>query len=213
MARAYILVFLRQFKIYFIMFEQFISFFKRKILRDNQVRWNYKYAKGDWEGLKNPALNNRLLPAIHYIKSLKPQADILEIGCGEGVFQQMLGVDNYQSFEGTDISDWAINQAQAFANAQTVFIAADMEIYLPQKPKYDVIVITDSVYYSAKPLQLLKRYQSYLQPDGIFIITMNAYKHSDKVWQKIEEHYRPRYQEVVANTFGKWTCKVYPLQN
>lgn len=191
------------------MLTSLISFFQRKILRNNQARWNYKYAKGDWEGLKNPELNNRLLPAIDFLKTLKSNAIILEIGCGEGVFQQLLGKENYQYFEGTDISDWAIEQAQPFADYKTIFIAGDMEVYQPRQEKYDAIVITDSVYYSKKPLQLLQRYENYLKSDGIFIITMNNYKHSSRVWSEIEQRYSPLNQRTESNKFGTWVCKVY----
>lgn len=190
-----------------------ISFFRRKVLRNNQDRWNYKYAKGDWEGLKNPELNNRLLPAIEFLKTLKPKAEVLEIGCGEGVFQQMLGNENYQYFEGTDISDWAIQQAQQFADDKTFFWTGDMEVYQPCKEKYDAVVITDSVYYSKKPLQLLQRYENYLKLDGIFIITMNNYKHSERVWLEIEMAYQPNSQRTESNKFGTWVCKVYELKS
>jgi 2-polyprenyl-3-methyl-5-hydroxy-6-metoxy-1,4-benzoquinol methylase len=193
------------------MLTSLISFFRRKILRNNQARWNYKYAKGDWEGLKNPELNNRLLPAINFLKALKSNASILEIGCGEGVFQQLLDKENYQYFEGTDISDWAIEQAQQFADANTIFIAGDMEIYQPRQEKYDAIVITDSVYYSKKPLQLLQRYENHLKSDGIFIITMNNYKHSARVWSEIEQRYSPINQRIESNKFGTWVCKVYQV--
>ncbi len=196
-----------------IMLTTIISFFRRKILRNNQDRWNYKYAKGDWEGLKNPELNNRLLPAIESLKTLKPNAEILEIGCGEGVFQQMLGNENYQYFEGTDISDWAIQQAQQFVDNKTFFWAGDMEVYQPRKEKYDAVVITDSIYYSKNPLQLLQRYQNYLKSDGIFIITMNTYKHSERVWREIEMGYRSDNQRTESNQFGTWVCKVYELKS
>lgn len=191
------------------MLSQLISFFRRKILRNNQDRWNYKYAKGDWEGLKNPVLNNRLEPAIHFLQTLKPNATILEIGCGEGVFQQMLDKQNYTYFEGTDISDWAIEKAQQYADEKTVFYAGDMEVYTPHKPKFDAIVITDSVYYSKKPLQLLKRYENYLNPDGLFIITMNNYKHSERVWSEISQGYHQLKEQAVTNQFGTWVCRVF----
>ncbi|MES2516753.1 MAG: methyltransferase domain-containing protein [Bacteroidota bacterium] len=195
------------------MLNQILSFFQRKILRNNQVRWNYKYARGDWEGLKNPTLNNRLIPASDFLQSLKPNAIILEIGCGEGVFQQILKDESYQFFEGTDISDWAINHALKYENEKTVFFAGDMETYLPQKEQYDAIVITDSIYYSKKPLNLLVRYEKYLKEDGIFIITMNDYKHSNEVWTTIEKRYLPSAQRTETNEFGTWVCKVYLMEN
>lgn len=189
------------------LFLKTISFIKRKILRINRERWNHQYAQGTWEGLKSEAEHERFMATVKLIAKWKPNADILEIGCGEAILQQKLEGVPYLSLTGVDLSDVAIARAQAYATERTRYVAADMEIYQPGN-QHDVIVFTESLYYSQHPVALLKRYQNYLKPNGFFIISMYNNKHIPAIWQAVESHFQVLDCIRTTNQRGSWDCKV-----
>lgn len=183
------------------------SFIKRKILRINSERWNHQYAKGTWEGLKSESEHERFMATVQLLAKWKPNGDILEIGCGEAILQQKLEGVPYSSLTGVDLSDVAIARAQVFATTLTRYVVADMEAYQPDN-QHDVIVFTESLYYSNHPIALLKRYQNYLKPDGLFIISMYNNKHIPPIWQAVESNFQVLDSIRTTNQQGSWDCKV-----
>lgn len=108
-----------------------ISFIKRKILRIEKSRWDYQYAKGNWEGLKSKEELERIYIARDLILKYNLKGNILEIGCGEGIFFNLIPTDAFSFFEGIDISEVAISKAPAAA--QVKFTTAYGNLYAPAK--------------------------------------------------------------------------------
>lgn len=183
------------------------SFIKRKILRVNRERWNHQYAQGKWEGLKSETEHERFMATVKLLAKWKPNADILEIGCGEAILQQKLEGVPYSSLTGVDLSDVAIARAQVFTNERTRYVAANMEHYHPDN-QYDTIIFTESLNYASNPKELLKRYQSYLKKDGVFIVSMYNSKHIPPIWQAIETQFQVLDSIRTTNQRGSWDCKV-----
>lgn len=190
-----------------------ISFFKRKVLRNNRDRWNHQYGKGLWDGLK--ALNEvaRFSVIVGYVKYLKPyQAgqgpEILEIGCGEGLLQQRLQSQNYTRFVGLDISDLAIQKAAADAgDNKCTYLVADMDVYEPTG-QFDLIIFNEVIYYSKHPLETLQRLATYLKPDGLLLVTINDHKHSANYWEAIKDGFTLVDETTTITSKGTCICKV-----
>ncbi|OIN58152.1 class I SAM-dependent methyltransferase [Arsenicibacter rosenii] len=186
-----------------------LSLIKRKVFRVNRDRWNYQYDKGLWHGLKALDELGRFSVVVGYIKFLKPdQPDILEIGCGEGLLQQRLQQQNYGRFVGLDISDRAIDAARADADPKCTYLVADMDRYTPEGT-FDMIVFSESVYYSKHILKTLQRYSQFLKPDGLFLITINQHKHSDTYWTEIMAGVQLVDETVVTTSKGVFDCRVF----
>ncbi|MFN8357001.1 MAG: class I SAM-dependent methyltransferase [Spirosomataceae bacterium] len=184
-----------------------LSFIKRKILRINRERWNYQYQKGNWDGLKNEMEHDRFMAIVQLTERWKPHGDLLEIGCGEALLQQKLTANSYNSLTGVDLSDVAIERAQVFANERTRYLVADMEVFKPDRV-FDAIIFTESLNYAKNPLSLLKRYQTYLKPDGVFIISMYDNKQIPQIWQSLAAAFEVIDALQTSNERGRWDCKV-----
>ena len=92
------------------MLKNIISFFRRKILRNNKDRWDFQYARGQWEGLKNEDELKRIFIAKELLMKFVLCGKILEIGCGEGIFFEKISAEDYNFYEGIDISEVAIQK-------------------------------------------------------------------------------------------------------
>jgi 2-polyprenyl-3-methyl-5-hydroxy-6-metoxy-1,4-benzoquinol methylase len=96
-----------------------------------------------------------------YLQYLKPGGSVLDVGCGEGLLQQRLGLSGYSKYVGIDISETAINEASSRQDEKTSFICADAVTYTPNE-LFDVIVFNEALYYFDEPLKMVGKYIQYL---------------------------------------------------
>ncbi len=191
--------------------QSIISFIKRKILRDPRERWNYQFATGRWDGLRNPVEQERLGKTADLVRELTPPQylpSILEIGCGEGFFRHYLSSKDFKTFLGTDLSTVAIDHAcQHFGDEKTEFMAADMHLFLPNE-QYDFIIFNECVYYTSDVVALVKRYFPYLKPDGYLIISIHHnFKAHQQLWDKILSISSKIEEKTVANSYDTWDIR------
>jgi len=188
------------------------SFINRKILRTDKSRWNYQYQKGLWNGLENMDELARFSVIGGYVQYLKPdQPAILEIGCGEGILSQRIGKPHYGYFEGTDVADAAIaNAQQRYGDDKTYFHAVDMNEYRSDK-KFDIIIFNEAIYY-LRPMaeKLVSMYAPLLKEDGLLIISMNTGRHADSKerWAQIATAFETLDSTFVETSKNGWDIKV-----
>ena len=79
-------------------------------------------------------------------------------------------------------------------------------------PAGGYIVFTESIYYSADCAQLLRRYTGFLNPNGVFIISICQTKRSDRIWADI--HSVTTTLDTLATRDGAdtWDCQVLKPQ-
>ncbi len=151
--------------------------------------WNEQYAAGRWDflaGLDQLARYSVIAGYIHY---LKPNAAVLDVGCGEGLLLRSYRPYGYRYYLGVDIAEQAIARLAARADEKTHFICADAELFSPEQ-KFDVIVFNESLYYFSEPLTTFARYLDYLQENGIVIIsTFLGSKRAVAILNRIKERY------------------------
>jgi 2-polyprenyl-3-methyl-5-hydroxy-6-metoxy-1,4-benzoquinol methylase len=61
---------------------------------DRESRWNREYTEGGWDWLRNIDELAHHCVLAGYVSYLKPGGSVLDVGCGEGVFQEQLRGEN-----------------------------------------------------------------------------------------------------------------------
>ena len=186
------------------LYQQFTSFLKRKIFRISRDRWNHQYQSGRWSSLHQE--EDRLEAVTGLLQARQKPLALLEIGCGDAVLFRKLPSGIYSRFTGADISDVAIASAKAFEQEGVHFLVADMNTYQPSD-RYDAVIFNESLYYAKEPLQVLKRFESALLPEGRFIITAIDNKYTAGFWAPIMQAYDKLTEQEVRAGEMVWNVK------
>jgi 2-polyprenyl-3-methyl-5-hydroxy-6-metoxy-1,4-benzoquinol methylase len=126
-----------------------------------------------------------------FAKVSQPAKSILDVGCGDGQLIDWVCRDNVQRYVGVDLSKVALEQARLAVTTQQClargidvrFEAADGMTYSPDQ-KFDAIVFNEVLYYAPEPGSVLKHYGSFLNTNGIFIISMFRSAASLHTWRR-----------------------------
>ena len=181
---------------------------KRSVSNNKQVAWDKQYSAGNWEILKSPLEDERFDAVNNVMLSFANNASILEIGCGEGLLQAKMEQRAYAEYVGIDISAVAIKSALRHQNKSTKYLHANMEVFTPRK-KFDIIIFTESIYYSDNPVLLFTRYLNFLRPGGRIITSIYETDENLQVINDLQALYQPVATKVTVNERGKWYCDVY----
>lgn len=192
------------------MIGKIVQFFRLKVFRISRYRWDYQYSKGMWDGLRDKEMD-RIIVAEEMLNRYAKIGNILEIGCGEGIFYNHINENIYTFYEGIDISSVAIDKTKP--NSKTIFEAADMETYIPSKLKYSVIVFNEVLFYSKNPVQLVDRYIKFLDESGILLIGMYDTPKSVIIWKDILKQYTILETKNIHQDGKSWTYKVLISKN
>ena len=108
-----------------------------------------------------------------YLRYLKPDGSIFDVGCGEGALFQLMRGTGYAKYIGLDVSTVAIEKLTAQQYEMSHFISADAESYAPTE-ELDAIVFGDSLYYFQDPLAVVERYSRFLKQNGMMVVSAYA---------------------------------------
>jgi 2-polyprenyl-3-methyl-5-hydroxy-6-metoxy-1,4-benzoquinol methylase len=178
---------------------------RRALRMDRERRWNTEYASGGWDWLRNIDERAHHSVLAGYAAYLKPGGSLLDVGCGEGVFQEELrgAAGRYM---GVDFEQ-AIQKAQHKVNAVTRFVVGDMNEFTTSE-QFDVIVFNESIYYLHDTLAGVQRYESMLAPGGVLLISMHGKERNDALWTALDAHYRTLDRVTITNARDvRWTVK------
>ncbi|MET0389309.1 MAG: class I SAM-dependent methyltransferase [Polyangiales bacterium] len=172
-------------------------------------QWEQEYRTGKWRYMHGLQELARYSVVIGYARFFRPGGAVLDLGCGEGILQQRLGTNGYSRYMGVDVSEVAIARARERTDASTMFVCADVERFEPGR-KFDVIVFNEVLYYFSDPLAVLRRFESLLEPDGIFIVSMFSDSETSKNWSVLERAYEFIDETTTGNAKSgfAWSCRV-----
>jgi 2-polyprenyl-3-methyl-5-hydroxy-6-metoxy-1,4-benzoquinol methylase len=148
---------------------------------------------------------------ISYCQFFRKGGSILDVGCGEGMLQDRLCKDSYSEYVGVDISQEAISRAMARSSATVSFVREDAAAFTPDR-KFDVIIFNECIYYFDDPVAVARRYEQFLNPEGIIIVSMfvGDTARTRKVWKMLDPAYRTRASTRLTTKPGyTWIVKVY----
>jgi 2-polyprenyl-3-methyl-5-hydroxy-6-metoxy-1,4-benzoquinol methylase len=172
--------------------------------------WDVEYCNGSWNYLENGCELVRYSAVIGCYTHYWRGGTVLDVGCGVGVLQRQLRFAGYGHYVGIDLSEQAIAQAQMLANdANTEFRCADAEVYTSQVT-LDVIIFNEVLYYFAKPINVVQRLMSSLNPGGGCIVSMFRRPSSKRIWRDLDRAVRIEDAVQVRNQDGvTWDIKVF----
>lgn len=181
---------------------------KSESLQFSAQQWNDEYQGKKWDYLEHINELGRYSAITGYISHLKPNASILEVGCGTGLLFNRLKHLPYERYKGIDISESAIKKAAEYSDEKTAFVACDGASHIDES-KYDVIVFNEALYYFDDCLKVLNHYLKCLNPGGFFIISMVVGDISQLHWGKIGTDFNVVDGVQIINQRGiTWNCRV-----
>lgn len=177
-----------------------------------QAIFDAEYANGRWDYLRRPTELPRFSVIAGYCHYYQPSSVILDVGCGEGILQESLCPSTYRRYVGIDYAQEAIQRAAHKQDAKTHFVQADAATYLPTE-RFNVIVFNECLYYFADPLGVVERYEPFLAPDGIYIVSMFDEVEKAKaqqIWQMLARLYTPEAEtRLSTKAHYSWTIKLF----
>ena len=135
----------------------------------------------DPEGRKRSMIRERerrrpeLAGYVRAVKNIVPQGRVLDVGCGLGLFLEMLGPE-YERV-GLDINPWAVDYVRDKLQIQ-VWCQDAMESEMPPN-SWDVVAVMQTLDHFDHPGLFLERAVSWLKPGGLLfmsaLINMNSF--------------------------------------
>jgi SAM-dependent methyltransferase len=179
-----------------------ISKYLRRITkkRSAEERWNDRWADPSFhpEPLLAEASHHFILAGYAHV--LKPGGVLLDAGCGDGEFRPHLHPDAFSKYVGIDFAE-AVARARKYEDARTTFEAADIRTYAPSE-KFDTIMFNESIYYIDDPIAELNRYEAFMKPGAIFLVSLHRKPKTDDLWRRIEKNFRIIDRLRVGNADG-----------
>jgi len=183
----------------------------RRVFRlDRERRWNAEYARGTWSrlGALDELAHQAMLAS--YFARLKPGGSVLDVGCGEGLFQRELR-GCYARYLGIDFAEpvrLASAQSDVRMDTRSEFIATDMHDFTTSE-RFDAVVFNESLYYYDDAIRGLARYAKFLAPDGVLLVSMHTKERTERLWDRIAERYDVVDAVTIENSRGvQWIIKV-----
>ncbi len=152
--------------------------------------------------------STRFDAVIALMRERYEQPAVLEIGCGEALMLRRMHADDYSRFLGIDLSEVAVQRAQAFANERAAFLKADMQAFTTEEA-YDVIAFNESLYYAKDPAVVFERYLRFLKPDGCIIVTAFENKYTAPMWPALAKRWQQVNTREVRVGEQCWRIAVY----
>ena len=137
--------------------------------------WDADWKSGSWDYMDKVAVERSKMAVLGGVlvqMYAKPDARVLDVGCGEGPLSDFLIDKQKENYVGMDISKVAIAAAKRLRGAPRKFVQAISHEFKPNN-KFDVIIFSDMLYY-VEHEKVLKQYKEFLNPDGLIMISSDT---------------------------------------
>jgi len=133
--------------------------------------WNNEFRSGKWAHLDRVPVERARQSVITgvFINMNFPNGSVLDVGCGEGTLSDYLNPVQRPKYLGLDIAREAVRIARQ-KRPDLAFKAHECENFVPRS-NFDVIVFNEMLYYT-EHVDIMKRFSKFLNPGGIFVISI-----------------------------------------
>ena len=183
----------------------------------SEKEWDDEYQSGRWDYLKTIEQLARYKVIEGYCEHYIKQGDILDVGCGEGYLQTLLGNNSYNTYIGLDISAEAIALCVNLQDEKTSFVHANAETFEAEH-QFDIIIFNECLNYFEKPIEVLTKFNAFLKPKGVFVISIFGWRaenerrwraENERLWKLVESKHKVLDEVKVEHNSGKnWLIKV-----
>lgn len=170
--------------------------------------WEQQYQAGRWEFMRALDELARYSVIAGYVHQLHPGGSVLDVGSGEGILLDHLKPFGVSRYLGVDLSEEAVRQGAARADARSSFLAADAEQYRPAE-RWDAIVFNECVYYFEDPVGTVLGYRDGLAEGGTFIVSTFRSRRADVIAERLKERLELLEEVTVGNRKGTWVVRLF----
>lgn len=172
--------------------------------------WEAQYRSGHWSFLREFDQMMRYSVIAGYIESLtRHDANVLDVGCGEGLLLDRLRGAPYSKFVGIDISQTAVKQARQKRFPRSIFVCADADNFVVDED-FDAIIFNEVLYYFPDPLALMRKYSACLKPDGVLITSFyGGSERARAIAKALKRNYRSIAAVEIRSSEKSWLIDVF----
>ncbi len=171
----------------------------------SRAQWELEYGAAQWDYLSGGAERPVQMVVLGYAIHQHSAPAVLDVGCGHGVFFNMVRRFPLSEYHGVDISKEAISRARGLLRDATAaeisrmhFTEADFESFVPTR-RYDVIVFNNSLVYAEDPLWALERFASHLAPGGFLVASLCYNPWQSSIWTRIGHGFATVHSSTLSN--------------
>jgi 2-polyprenyl-6-hydroxyphenyl methylase/3-demethylubiquinone-9 3-methyltransferase len=128
--------------------------------------WRWGYSSGHLDYFAGIDELPRYSLLIGYLVFLGGEPDIIDIGCGQGLFRERIEHLPFRRYIGVDSSADAIARARRLDDERTTFIEGDVAALADDLPRFDVAVCNEVLSVAPDPDLVLATVRSLLRPGG-----------------------------------------------
>ena len=152
-----------------------------------QWRWGYTSGHLDYFGRIDELPRYSLL--IGYLTFLGGEPDILDVGCGQGLFRGRIEHVPFGHYIGVDSSPDAIAQARQLEDDRTTFVEGDVCELGRDLPRVDVAVCNEVLSVAPDPSAVLTTIKAVLKPDGHLLTCTWRHPGDQQLLRLIDRHF------------------------
>lgn len=149
--------------------------------------WDDEYREGSWKYLETIGSLAGTVSILGYVQFLAPDF-ILDVGCGAGVLAHKLNLP-FKSLLGIDVSQEAIAQAAATADARISFAVSDADGFESDR-LFDAIIFNQCMNYLPDPRGTIAHYKRFLSARGRIIVSLCENARTQAAWPLITRDMR-----------------------
>jgi SAM-dependent methyltransferase len=168
--------------------------------------WDEQYQQGVYDRLLRDDQKHHLRLLGSLIGDGRADLSVLEIGCGEGAFVEVLRGQKVRAYVGVDFSPVVIEKARArfsreIAEGWVRFEVGDGRAY-SEPARFDAIVFPECIEYLGDVEALLNHYEPMLTPGGVIGVTQWLGIRPLRLWRKLRRIRTVLNEAVVSAAWG-----------
>lgn len=176
---------------------------------------DHEYTSGAWAHFHGSDELPRYNKLIEFILAVQPQPRVLDLGCGSGRLAALLPSEQLADYLGVDLSPEAVRQARELRlpSPRGQFHVADIETWRADSARFNVLVCTESLDYTADPLRTARVHAENLSSDGALVVSRHQSGNHREFWRRLEQGFATTRAECVTNAKGQaWDVRLLKLR-